>query len=253
MKRAAPKGELLPGQGITLRNEIRAEMSAMIEDVSAVLKTGQTAIWHKASELGTSTAHALNIGAFNAPSVSLLATAQAFTADLISSIPLRMPNGLPFMPQVESFITQATTGVISAWDAGIAIDRLVGWEGAHGVSYQAERIVRTEMHRLYSVATDAQIKQVAMLLPEDARAAMRKRWVSGPYRLGRRETHQEMDGQEVGWDEKFLTPDDNELAFPCDPEGVPEETINCMCTYEPVTTSIMEAAGILSEEEGAEA
>lgn len=45
-----------------------------------------------------------------------------------------------------------------------------------------------------------------------------------------RESHDEMHGQEVGWDEDFTTPSGIRLAFPGDPAGPPEEIINCRCS-----------------------
>lgn len=44
-----------------------------------------------------------------------------------------------------------------------------------------------------------------------------------------RDSHEEMNGQEVGWDEDFVTPSGIHLAFPGDPDGPAEEIINCRC------------------------
>ena len=41
-----------------------------------------------------------------------------------------------------------------------------------------------------------------------------------------RDSHVEMDGEEVGIDEKFS----NDLEYPCDPSGDPAEVYNCRCT-----------------------
>lgn len=41
-----------------------------------------------------------------------------------------------------------------------------------------------------------------------------------------RDSHVEMDGEEVGIDEEFS----NGLKYPCDPDGAPEEVWNCRCT-----------------------
>lgn len=41
-----------------------------------------------------------------------------------------------------------------------------------------------------------------------------------------RDSHVEMDGEEVGIDEKFS----NDLEYPCDPNGDPSEVYNCRCT-----------------------
>lgn len=41
-----------------------------------------------------------------------------------------------------------------------------------------------------------------------------------------RDSHVQMDGEEVGIDEKFS----NDLEYPCDPNGDPSEVYNCRCT-----------------------
>jgi len=48
-----------------------------------------------------------------------------------------------------------------------------------------------------------------------------------------RESHLEMNGQEQPMGQPFITGDGNELAFPGDPAGEPEEVINCRCWLEP--------------------
>jgi SPP1 gp7 family putative phage head morphogenesis protein len=49
-----------------------------------------------------------------------------------------------------------------------------------------------------------------------------------------RDTHLKMDGQVVGMNEPFITENGDELAFPCDPSGPADETIQCRCTILPV-------------------
>jgi hypothetical protein len=48
-----------------------------------------------------------------------------------------------------------------------------------------------------------------------------------------RDSHITMDGQEVAEGEYFVTGDGNRLRYPGDPEGPPEEIINCRCWREP--------------------
>ena len=49
-----------------------------------------------------------------------------------------------------------------------------------------------------------------------------------------RESHAVMDGQEVAQDEPFITGNGVELRYPGDPDGPPEEVINCRCWREPI-------------------
>jgi HK97 family phage portal protein len=56
----------------------------------------------------------------------------------------------------------------------------------------------------------------------------RKAWLSSQDDRVR-DTHQEMDGQEVGIDEAFISPGGATLDFPGDPDAPPSESINCRC------------------------
>lgn len=49
-----------------------------------------------------------------------------------------------------------------------------------------------------------------------------------------RDSHAEIDGQVVPVHEPFLTGDGNALDYPGDPQGPPEDVINCRCTLLPV-------------------
>ncbi len=68
------------------------------------------------------------------------------------------------------------------------LDTLLSRAGQRGVSYQAERIVRTEVQRVYSIALDTQVQSLAALVESPNK--LLKQWVSGPFRPGRREKHQ---------------------------------------------------------------
>ena len=57
-----------------------------------------------------------------------------------------------------------------------------------------------------------------------------------------RESHREMDGQKVGWDEPFTTPGGASLMFPGDPNGPAEEVINCRC-YETIRVNFLARIG----------
>ena len=45
-----------------------------------------------------------------------------------------------------------------------------------------------------------------------------------------RSSHADLDGQSVDIDKPFVTENGNELMYPGDPEGAPEEVYNCRCT-----------------------
>ena len=120
------------------------------------------------------------------------------------------------------------------------LDALMGRTGQRGVSYQAERIVRTEVQRVYSIALDSQIQSLAALV--DNPKKLLKQWDSGPFRPGRREEHQNIDGQQVPVDQPFkLYGGAVTLMYPRDPSGPPGETINCGCTWIIVPESLVNA------------
>lgn len=95
---------------------------------------------------------------------------------------------------------------------------------------RAATIVRTELGRAYSVASQARMNAAAEVIGMD------KVW----RRSGKRHQrigHALADGQRVAHDEKFKIPDRDgvivELMYPRDPAGPPGETINCGCVSIP--------------------
>lgn len=64
---------------------------------------------------------------------------------------------------------------------------------------------------------------------EDRGAIIKKVWIATPDERTRA-SHVELDGTEVDIDEPFETINGNELMYPADPDGEPEEVWNCRCT-----------------------
>lgn len=86
--------------------------------------------------------------------------------------------------------------------------------------YRAETIARTEGL--------GAINESAHLAAEQSGVVATKQWLAvGDDRT--RASHEDADGQEVGLDESFDV-GGSQLMFPGDPDGDPEETINCRCT-----------------------
>mgnify|MGYP003133155469 CR=1 FL=1 len=97
-----------------------------------------------------------------------------------------------------------------------------------GPTQRAEVIVRTEINRAFSYASQRRMEKVAANLPRKPR----KRWVTS---IDGRErgSHRAADGQERDFDEPFDV-NGAQLMFPGDPAGPPGEVINCRCTSIPV-------------------
>jgi len=225
-------GKLDTAEYLPLQKQIEAEVNSMIEKSRELLNSEQA----QAFELATSKARAIALeagGAFYAAPIAQLSVAQKFGADLITKLSAEA------MSNINSVLSRAALGGLQPYEAMKQVDSILGVKGASGVSWRAETIVRTEVHRIYSVALDAQFE--SFLQSGVNRKKVKKRWVSGPFRKGRREDHQKIDGKEVSYDEPFKTPMGNLLMFPGDPGGPAEDVINCGCTWVLVPESIEDA------------
>ncbi|MEM7047833.1 MAG: phage minor head protein [Pseudomonadota bacterium] len=122
---------------------------------------------------------------------------------------------------VDEEIQKVAVGIAAPSDAITAIDGMVD-----GGRRRAKTVVRTELGRANSVATQARQEQAAAELP-----GLQKEWISSGKRFSRL-THDVADGQVVSVDQPFHIGADL-LMFPRDPAGSPEETINCGCISAP--------------------
>lgn len=118
-------------------------------------------------------------------------------------------------------------------DAMTVIDRYLpdGEGGARlseGFGSSAERIVRTQLNRAFNSAAAARASDMA----DASGMAIQKEWVA-TMDDRTRAAHLDADGQRVPMDEPFVV-DGEELDYPGDPNGSPENTISCRCTSIPV-------------------
>jgi hypothetical protein len=87
-------------------------------------------------------------------------------------------------------------------------------------------IARTEMTALVNGGDVAATRIVS----DATGVAYEKQWLTaGGAEHPRHELYDGLDGQTVGLEEYFDVGGD-QLAYPGDPDGSPEETINCRCT-----------------------
>jgi HK97 family phage portal protein len=84
-------------------------------------------------------------------------------------------------------------------------------------------IARTEVHSAFSAGRQ---EAMAETKPD------KKLWISARD-SNVRDSHEHLDGQQVGWQEKFKG-FHGSLQYPLDPSAPPEEVINCRCIVEPV-------------------
>lgn len=110
-------------------------------------------------------------------------------------------------------------GVAEGNKLGTTADSLIP-EFQNMANYETMRIARTETQSVYN-----QSKYETLL---NSTVVPYKKWVSSGL-SNMRDSHAEMDGEIVPVDEPFS----NGLMYPGDPDGPPEEVINCACTMVP--------------------
>ncbi len=160
--------------------------------------------------------------AFFRPSEAQVNIIAQFSADLIGGVSEIMRS------RINTSIRLNALGGSSAIQAMKDITVILGIPSkpkdiVKGIAYEAERILRTEVNRTYNLATHAQQTALAKDVP-----GLRKQWIASAD-LRTRDTHLEAHGQTVHVKDKFHVGGFN-LAYPLDPAGPPQETINCRCT-----------------------
>ncbi|MBK8233023.1 MAG: hypothetical protein IPK72_21170 [Candidatus Eisenbacteria bacterium] len=230
-----------------LGNRIAAEVRAMQDEVAAEVSLGQRTAWEDGVKAGNSLLRAATLeeSAFFSPSAELFNIATKHSADLI------VTAGREYIPRINAMIARGVLGGLTPFQVMEQMDKLLGntsaASGIHraradlgGIAYQSERIVRTEVNRVYSIALDSFNGELVQRLGPEASKKLKKRWVFGTWREGRREDHRDIDGEEVPFDEEFS----NGLKYPRDPAAwdKPEQVINCACTWVISADSVEEAA-----------
>jgi len=117
------------------------------------------------------------------------------------------------------------------------IDAMVDRYLARTLMMRSETIARTESVRVTSIARRegfAQAMEDAGLRPGEV-----VRVWNSTQDARTRDSHAAMDGQQVGFDEPFVSGDGNRIMAPGDPQAPASETIGCRCV---VTFSVKQAA-----------
>lgn len=107
------------------------------------------------------------------------------------------------------------------------IDRMGSRYRERYITMRAETIARTESVRVTSLARKEAFRQTIDDLGLD-RTKIRRVW-NATLDKRTRDSHIEMDGQEVLIDEPFISGAGNRLMYPGDPDAPAEEVINCRC------------------------
>jgi hypothetical protein len=143
----------------------------------------------------------------------------SYSPDLIKSV------GADAVKKINGALQVGLTSGKSAFETMKDVDAIIGLKTDKGVSYQAERIVRTEMARVNSAGRQARIDSLlnGMTEPE---GRIYKKWIhSGKYHA--RKNHAALDGKIVPIEERFP----GGFKYPHAPGMSAGETINCGCTH----------------------
>ena len=112
-------------------------------------------------------------------------------------------------------------------------------EVVKGVAARAEAITRTELTRIYNISHQSRQEEAAQVVP-----GLAKRWIAtGDTRTrpSHLEAHLKYFENPIPVDQAFEV-GGQELMYPGDPAGDPEETVNCRCT----TVTVVPEIGVIS-------
>lgn len=156
---------------------------------------------------------------------ALLQVVQGYTADLITGLTHDMSARINAAIQRAmlggSNLTQLVTQIGQTLEGG-EFSGLFSQVGERAMS-----IATNEIMRVQSLASVARINDLAPHHP-----GLGKRWLHIPVARVPRISHLLADGQIRKPDEPFLV-EGEELQYPRDPSGSPENTINCHCLVQP--------------------
>jgi hypothetical protein len=165
---------------------------------------------------------------------SALAIAQGYTADLISGLTKDAAAKLNAAIQRAFLGGQSVPDIIAQVGRALGGDKFTGLFSPIGA--RAETIALNEVLRVHSIAGQARLEELADQIP-----ALKKEWLHIPAALHPRIAHLFASGQVQDVGDPFLV-DGEELMYPRDPNGSPENTINCHCLLRPyVDESLLEA------------
>jgi hypothetical protein len=210
-----------------LSREIDRAMEEFRKEFSQTVEAAQKDAFHlgEVSMDQPLDAAGLPTPSFAGVSKSALAIAQGYTADLISGLTKDAAAKLNAAIQRAFLGGQSLTDIIAQVGRAIGGDKFTGLFSPIGA--RAETVALNEILRVHSIAGQARLEDLAQSVP-----GVKKQWVHVMAARIPRFSHIRASGQirEVG--EPFDV-DGEELMYPRDPNGSPENTINCHCVLVP--------------------
>jgi uncharacterized protein with gpF-like domain len=154
-----------------------------------------------------------------------LVLAQGYTADLISNVSREASTRINLAIQRAYMGASDLPTLINQVGSALEDGKFTGIFGP--VGDRAVSIATNEVMRVHSLASQSRIEDLAKRHPE-----LGKQWMHVPAALVPRVTHLFADGQVRKANEPFDVGGE-ELMYPRDPSGSPENTINCHCIQRP--------------------
>ena len=213
-----------------LQEQVRQAMAALEAGGAAALTEGASLAWRAGIDLVDAPIEAglqldrpaLRISAL-VPSIDTaqLRASQAFLTGKIRDI------SATAAARIDTELGLAVIGQQTPQQAATTIARLLG----DTARARASTLVRTEIGRVYSVATQERMAQAQAVLP-----GLKKQWRRSG-RIRSRLNHDAADSQVRDVDQPFDVGAGVKLRYPRDPQGPARETINCGCVQLPFMES----------------
>ena len=232
---------------------LRANIDAILAGFEAQAASGIDATIRDVFTLGGSSAvkplQAIGVPgvAYWQPSAATLNILTGFSADLVTAVTADVRMAVNRQVQLASLgqITpfQAMKNLSQTFgDAGIKQGATVV---STGITAKAERVVRTEVGRVFNAGNFSQMKELG---ERGVVKGLLKRWIAtgdSKTRASHLRIHNETRVKPIPWDEPFKLHTPGKpvalLMFPQDPAGPAYETINCRCSQ----VSIHPAVGVI--------
>jgi len=225
---------------------LQASVNTLVAQFQSELNTSLRASFSDAMTLGQASVieplQAIGVrGEFNVLPPQQLNVALDFSAALVKNISDDLRNTIDkelrmtMLAQKSPF--QAMKDITKALGAQ-AQDGIWGRrrpEVVKGVAARAEAIVRTELTRMYNLASNSQQQQTAQIVP-----GLLKRWIAtgdAPTRPSHLAAHRYYAKNPIPIDQPFEV-GNAQLMYPGDPTGPAEETIYCRCTQATIVPEV---------------
>ena len=216
------------GQMRQAQAQAEADIGRFQIDATRELQADLAEGWVRGQEAVTSPLKTMFSVSGGGISNETLTIAQNFSADLIQGISSEIRT------KINSILRQTVLGGFTMREALAEIGSTIDRGAFKSVAARAEAIVRTEVLRIHSQATQLQMENQNKSLPEGYE--LLKGWLAThdarvrPAHLAAEFRYQD---NPIAVDEPFIV-DGEELMYPRDETGSPENTINCRCVSVPV-------------------